>query len=88
MQELASTIASLAGVIEKGGMIGLLVGIIAWGVRDRMRMRKEMLATYRQRDYCRQVRARYKYALDSKEIKVDISDIEAELKDDDHMDKE
>jgi hypothetical protein len=60
-----------------------MVGIIAWGIHDRVRLRRELMRTYRQRDLCRQVRSRYKFALDAEKMTVDISDILAEMQEDD-----
>lgn len=82
MQELVSAVAALAGIVEKGGIIGLLVIAVAFAFWWIHQLRKELIRTYRQRDFCRQVRARYRFALDNAGITVKIDDIESEMKED------
>lgn len=82
MQEFVGTIASLSGVIEKGGIVGVLMlaaGFLGWWS---WQLRKQLHVVYRQRDYARSVMFRYKGALDAASIKVDISDIEKTFADD------
>ncbi len=77
MQELITGITGLAGLIEKGGIIGVLLIGIAVLVYERQQRVKELMKTYRQRDKARLISVRYKSALDSRDIKVETSDIEA-----------
>lgn len=76
MQELVTGIAGLAGLIEKGGIIGVLLIGIAVLVYERQTRVKELVKTYRQRDKARLVCVRYKGALDTAGIRVDTADID------------
>lgn len=65
----------LVAIVEKGGIIGLLiivVGVLCWVC---LKYRKELIGVYSRLDECRLVRERYRAALTEKGIKVDISDI-------------
>lgn len=76
MQELVSGIASLSGVIEKGGIVGVMLiatAFLGWWC---MKLRKQLALVFRQRDFARAVQFRYKGALDNAKLTVDISDIE------------
>lgn len=86
VQELLAAVPQLASLIEKGGVIGLLVIVAGFLGLEVKRLRRDINRVYGQRDFCRQVRARYKDRLDALGVKVDISDIEAERKEDNHDD--
>lgn len=82
MQELLAAVPQIAGLIEKGGIIGLFVILVGFLLFERWKKMKELHRVYGQRDFCRQVSARYKFALDSAGIKVDISDLERQRQED------
>lgn len=84
----AELLTLIASIVEKGGVSGLLLVVLYFTVKHLRKKMDELTKVYRQRDFCRQVRARYKWALEKEGITVKIDDIEAEMKDDDHMDKE
>jgi len=75
MQEIVTAIPAISGLIEKGGIIGLLMVLIYFLVREVMRLRKELGIAYGQRDRERYIAVRYKSALDNAGIKVDVSDV-------------
>lgn len=88
MPEWVAVIPQLAGIIEKGGVIGMLL-IVAVAIGWRLsRKERELNRVYAQRDFCRQVSARYKVLLDSHGIKVDITDLEQQRKEDEHDGKD
>lgn len=73
---------NLSGHVEKLGIIGflvLVVGVMGWAL---WKFRKELGRTYRQRDKARAIQFVYKQALDNAGIKVDISYIEQQFRDD------
>lgn len=76
MQELVGVIASLSGVIEKGGIVGVMLILTAFLGRYSWSLRKQLAIVFRQRDRSRMIQIRYKGALDNAKIPVDISDIE------------
>lgn len=75
MQEIIAAIPALSGLIEKGGMIGILVVLIYFLVREILRLRKELAMAYAQRDRERLISVRYRSALDNAGLKVDVTDI-------------
>ncbi len=86
MQELLTTIASASGLIEKGGIIGLLLmfgGLLGYGC---VRLRSDLIAchkqreaeltsAFKQRDKARFALVKCRAALEANGIKVDLSDI-------------
>lgn len=75
MAELFSAIPQLAGLIEKGGIIGLLViiaAVLIWEVR---RLRAELSKCYRERDRWRLAFVRCKGICDAAGTKIDLSDL-------------
>ena len=73
--ELLAAVPQLAAVVEKLGIVGvllLLVGFLGW---DRLQRMKELAKTYRQRDRWRLAYTKCKAALDAANIKVDLSDL-------------
>lgn len=82
MQEIVGVIASFSGVIEKGGIVGVL--LITSGTLGRwcFQLRKQLGRVYRQRDFARAVQFRYKAILDINKLTVDIRDIEKQFEDD------
>lgn len=85
MQELVGGIAALSGVIEKGGIVGVMLILTAFLGWWSHRLRKQLAAVYRQRDRCRLISVRYRSHLDAAGIKVDISDILEMLGDDEEI---
>lgn len=88
MQEILTSVPAFAKVIEQAGIIGLLVIVLAFLLWERTKRTRELNRVYVQRDWCRQVSARYKFALDREGIKVDISDLEQQRKEDEQSSKE
>ena len=75
MAELFSAIPQLAGLIEKGGIIGLLViiaAVLIWEVR---RLRGELTKCFRERDRWRLAFVKCKAACDTAGVKIDLSDL-------------
>jgi hypothetical protein len=75
MQELVTQLPILSGLIEKGGIVGVLVIVIAFLIWDRVRLVKRMEITFAERDKARAIQIRYKTVLDQRQIAVDVSDI-------------
>lgn len=82
MQDIISVLPALAGLVEKGGIIGIMLiacGVLSWEV-NRLRKRdaertREIAAIYAQRDRWRLAYVKCKAALDQAKIVVDLSDI-------------
>ena len=75
MAEIFSAIPQLAGLIEKGGIIGLLViiaAVLIWEVR---RLRAELAKCYHERDRWRLAFVKCKSACDTVGAKIDLSDL-------------
>jgi hypothetical protein len=53
MGELLSAVPQLAGIVEKGGVIGLLLLVVVVLGYEVFRLRKELVRTYAQRDQFR-----------------------------------
>lgn len=75
MQEIVSAIPAVSGLIEKGGIIGVMMILIYFLAREVLRLRKELSRTYAERDRERFLAVRYRSALDHAGIKVDVSDV-------------
>lgn len=78
--EWLEALPKLVAIVEKGGIIGLFIVVVAALIWDRIRLRKDLIETYHERDLCRMVRVRYRAALDANNIKVDISDLVEEMR--------
>lgn len=83
MQELVTALPALSGLIEKGGIIGVLLiacGVLVWEIRRGRRreheFRNEMAKVYGQRDKWRIAFVKCKAALDAAGVKVDLSDLQ------------
>jgi len=75
MGDIVGALPQLAGLIEKGGVVGLLLlicGVLAYEVR---RLRSQSIKTFAQRDKWRLAYVKCKAALDTAGIKVDLSDL-------------
>lgn len=82
MQEIAGGISALLAVAEKGGIAAIAIGVAWYFWKQDAAKRLDLIRTFRQRDKCRSINARYKAYLDQAGIKVDISDIEQQFKED------
>lgn len=75
--EFFGQLPQLAALIEKLGVIGLLLIAVAWLVWERMRLMKLSVKTFHQRDRARLREERYRAACRANNITVDVSDIDA-----------
>lgn len=75
MQELVQALPVFSGLIEKGGVIGVLLVVVGFLIWDRVRLVKRVERTFAERDMSRMIEVRYKSFLDQNKIVVDISDI-------------
>lgn len=77
MQEIVGAIAGAAGIIEKAGIIGVMLFVMAFLMWERVRLVKELSRMYRQRDRWRLAFVKCKAALDNANppIKIDLSDL-------------
>lgn len=73
MQELIAQLPIISGIVEKGGIIGLLLLIMAVLIWERTRLVKELTSTYRDRDKNRLGFVICKGACDANNIKVDLT---------------
>lgn len=73
--ELLSAIPALAGLVEKAGVVGLLLIVIGMLIYERLRLLKELTKTYSQRDKWRLAYVKCKDALDHHQIKIDLTDL-------------
>lgn len=83
MDAILGALPQLVDIVQKGGVVGLLIifcGVMAYEVR---RLRKLLPKIYRQRDKARMQTERYKSACLSHSIAVDVNDIDAMFKEDD-----
>ena len=72
MADLIASIPEFAGLIEKAGVIGLLLIVLAVMGKEMYRLRIELTKTYKQRDTYRMGYALCKQACDVANIKVDL----------------
>lgn len=75
MQELLTALPTVSALIEKAGLVGVLIiiaGVLAWEI---YRLRGELGKCYRERDRARLAVVKCRAALDAHNIKVDLSDI-------------
>lgn len=82
MAEIFGSLAQATGIIEKGGIIGLLVIFCAFLIYERFRLMKQNVRIFRQRDKARMLHIRYKSACDHAGISVATNDIEKMFEDD------
>jgi len=75
MQELFTVITGASGLIEKGGVIGVLLIFCGILVGEVVRLRKTLVETYRQRDKARFALVKARAALSSAGIQVDFADV-------------
>lgn len=77
MEQIVGSLPQLADLIQKAGVIGLLLivcGVLVYEVR---RLRKQSEKTFAERDAYRLYYALYKSACDTHDIKVDTSALQA-----------
>lgn len=78
--ELISALPQLGGLVEKLGVIGLLLAVVAWLINDRLRLLKELRNAYRDRDKARLKGERYRAALTASDIGIpDTADIDLQF---------
>lgn len=73
--ELLSALPQLAALIEKLGVIGVLLIAVTWLIYERLRLVKDLTKTYAQRDRWRLACVKYKAACDQAHIHVDTTDL-------------
>jgi ribosome-interacting GTPase 1 len=73
--ELLTAIPALAGLVEKAGIIGLLLIVVGMLIYERLRLLKELTKTLSQRDKWRLAYVKCKDALDHHGVKVDLTDL-------------
>lgn len=82
--EVLSSVPQLAGIVEKLGVIGVLLIAVCWLIWERLRLIKQSVKTFRQRDKARLIAERYKSALLGHSIALpDIRDVDDLFKEDD-----
>lgn len=73
-------ITQLAPLVEKLGIVGLLLIAVAWLVWERLRLVKQSVRTFRQRDRWRQIAERYRGAIVAAGAAIpDIADIDRDF---------
>lgn len=73
MEGILGALPALADIIAKGGVVGLMLvvcGVLAWEV---MRLRKQSVQVFAERDAYRLAYAVYKQACDAAGLKVDLA---------------
>jgi hypothetical protein len=75
VQELVTQLPLLSGLIEKGGIVGVMLIVIAFLIYDRMRLVKRLEKTFAERDLARAIQIRQKSMIDGAGLKVDLTDI-------------
>ena len=75
METILQTIPQLTAIIEKGGIVGLLVIICGFLLWQLIRYQKELSSTYRQRDRWRLAFVKAKSVCDGANLKVDLTDL-------------
>lgn len=73
MQDIVAAIPAVSAVIEKGGIIGVLLIVCTLLVWEVLRLRKELARTYLQRDKWRLAFVTVKGAADHAGAKYDLS---------------
>lgn len=82
MEAIIGILPQLIDIVNKGGVVGvmlLVTAVLAWEV---VRLRKDLTKTYARRDQWRTGFTICKAALDFHEIKVDLSPMQDVLKED------
>lgn len=83
MDGILGSIPQLAGIVEKGGIIGLLLivcAVLVWEIRRGRRLmherQDELAAVYGQRDLALLAVVKLKTVCEAHDIKVDLSDLQ------------
>lgn len=74
--DILSAIPQLASLVEKGGVVGLLLligGVLVWEVR---RLRRELSTVYQQRSRLALFVVKLKTICEMNKIQVDLSDVQ------------
>lgn len=78
--ELLSALPQLGALVEKLGVVGLLLAVVGWLVYDRLRLLRDLTRTYAQRDKARLISERFRAALSNADMTIpDIADIELQF---------
>lgn len=75
MQELITALPAISGLIEKAGIVGVLIIIAAALAWEVYRLRGELGKCCRERDRARLAVVKCRAALEAHDIKVDLTDI-------------
>lgn len=73
--ELLAALPQLAALIEKLGVVGLLLVAVGWLVYERMRLLKDLVVSNRNLNRWRLASTKYRDACDHHGIKVDMTDL-------------
>jgi hypothetical protein len=77
MPEILAAIPQVAALVEKAGVIGLLIAAVVVLAYERMRLLRDLKSAYNQRDRWRLACVKYRAACDNAvpPIHVDVSDL-------------
>lgn len=75
MPDIVTPLVSYAGLIEKGGIVGVMVIFSGLMVYEIIRLRKILTATYKQRDHWRLAYVIVKGAADHAGARYDLSEL-------------
>ena len=73
--EFIQALPQLQSIIEKLGVVGLLIIALGWLSYERVRLLKEATACYKSREKWRVAYAKCKAALEAANIKIDLTDL-------------
>lgn len=82
MEALLSSVPQLIDIVQKGGIVGVLLAIVVWQYLDRARLQKEARKTYKQRDHARLCFTIVKAAADTARVPYDLRPADDLLKED------
>lgn len=78
--DLVQAVQQLGPIVEKLGVVGLLLAVVGWLIHERLRLMKELRAAYRDRDRGRFKAERYRNALVAADQQVpDTADIDLQF---------
>jgi hypothetical protein len=81
--ELLQALPQLSGIVEKLGVVGLLLVAVGWLIYERLRLLKELRAAYRDRDRARLKSERYRNTLTAHDVAIpDVTDIDLQFQGD------
>lgn len=73
MEQLLGTVPQLVGIVEKAGLLGVLIILLVVAVWEILRLRKTLTQQYALRDKYRLAFALTKKACDDNNIRVDLT---------------